>query len=79
MGVCAIFGCSNHTRNKEISFFRFPKDKEICKVWINHCKGKDFINLKNARICSVHFLPEDYERDLKHKLLSDLYKKSVAR
>ncbi|KAJ4428994.1 hypothetical protein ANN_25990 [Periplaneta americana] len=52
-------------------------DDSVCKQWIHACRRKDKINIKNATVCSVHFLPEDYERDLKAELLNIKPKKML--
>ena len=71
--IYAVYGCSNSHKNnveeKTISFYRFPKDPEMSKKWVNVCRRKDYINIKTARICSAHFKPDDYARSLKHELL----------
>lgn len=67
---CAVAPCKNTGRNNsEVIYHTFPKDKQIQNEWIARCKRKDKINVRNARVCSAHFLPEDYERDLKNELL----------
>ncbi|KAJ4444715.1 hypothetical protein ANN_06512 [Periplaneta americana] len=53
------------------------KDDSVCKQWIHACRRKDKINIKYATVCSVHFLPEDYERDLKAELLNIKPKKML--
>lgn len=50
-------------------FHRFPADKSLCQVWKSLCRRGDDFNISNARICSKHFAPEDYRRDLKQELL----------
>ena len=74
MVICAVYGCSNRCKSKvegkTISFYRFPKDPELIKKWTNACRRKDCFNVKNARICSIHFQPQDYARSLKHELLN---------
>ena len=73
MVICAVYGCSNSYKNnvegKTISFYRFSKDPEFSKKWVSACRRKDYFNIKNARICSIHFQPHDYARSLKYKLL----------
>ena len=73
MVICAVYGCSNSEKNnvegKTISFYRFPKDPEYSEKWANACRRKDYINIKYAKICSIHFQPHDYVRSLKHELL----------
>ena len=62
--ICAVYGCSNSYKNnveeKTIIFYRFPKAPEISKKWVNACRRKDYINVKNARICCAHFKLYDY-------------------
>lgn len=71
---CAVATCKSDNQSKTFSknvmFFRFPTEESLQKVWVNTCKRKDKINIKNARICSQHFSEECYERNLKHELLN---------
>lgn len=51
MTNCAVATCKNCTRltkGSNIKYFRFPKNKELCKVWIISCKRKDKINVENG-------------------------------
>lgn len=65
---CAVATCNNnwHTRvvpdsDRVIYFHRFPQNEEFRKIWVNRCKRADTnLNTKNARICSIHFTPDDY-------------------
>ncbi|KAJ8882919.1 hypothetical protein PR048_014758 [Dryococelus australis] len=41
------------------------------------CTRNYKINVNNAQVCSVHFAPEDYERDLKNELLGLLVRKKL--
>eukprot|EP00102_Acyrthosiphon_pisum_P018937 XP_016656147.1 PREDICTED: uncharacterized protein LOC100160969 isoform X2 [Acyrthosiphon pisum] len=67
--VCAVYGCTNKTTNKSVSFFRFPKKKKSAatdlqklqedqrNMWL---KSLHRVDLKNKqvdamRICSSHF------------------------
>ncbi|XP_046984197.1 uncharacterized protein LOC124554170 [Schistocerca americana] len=47
----------------------FPKDEHLRREWIARCRRPDLINVRTARVCSVHFRPEDYVRDLRNELL----------
>lgn len=72
MPCCAVAGCTNNSDNAKklkLSFHVFPKDKNLHKQWQHFCKRKDEFNTKTARICSEHFLENNYERDLKSELL----------
>lgn len=67
---CAVAQCSNlGTKTSGIMYHRFPKSDDLRRVWISRCKRSDKFNPDNARVCSVHFRTEDYERDLKNELL----------
>ena len=79
MVMCAVFNCNNNnnkklkaasSKAKQIHFYAFPKDPGVCTKWINKCCRADKFNYKNARICSIHFGQDDYERNLKQELLN---------
>nr|XP_047137173.1 52 kDa repressor of the inhibitor of the protein kinase-like [Hydra vulgaris] len=66
---CSAISCVNK-RGKNvgnnISFFRFPKDKNRCKLWVRNCRRQDLdtksceeLNL-NYTICSEHFDSSQY-------------------
>ena len=65
--VCAVASCPNPNG---ISYHIFPKWKDLQRLWLRACRRKDFVNLKTAAICSRHFKPEDFERDLRNELLN---------
>ncbi|XP_055850360.1 THAP domain-containing protein 1-like [Episyrphus balteatus] len=68
MGGCSVFGCNNSTRTKQTntSFHKFPKrNSKISKQWIVFCKRKDLINIQSARICSLHFVKDDFINNIK--------------
>ncbi|XP_047118879.1 cytochrome c oxidase assembly protein COX18, mitochondrial isoform X1 [Schistocerca piceifrons] len=43
--------------------------EHLQREWIVQCQRKDKVNVKTARVCSAHFRPEYYERDLRNELL----------
>lgn len=58
----------------EIIYHNFPKDntfvsKTIRQEWINRCKRAYKWNPATSHICSVHYIQNDYERDMKNELL----------
>ncbi|KAK4884762.1 hypothetical protein RN001_001033 [Aquatica leii] len=71
---CAIYSCKNDNQSKgfkkNVMFFRFPRDKNTCQKWIVACSRADKFNERYAHVCSVHFQPSDYKRDLKAELLN---------
>ncbi|XP_025155181.1 uncharacterized protein LOC112588705 [Harpegnathos saltator] len=59
MPSCCIKNCKSHTfytDKKNITFFRFPKEKVILEKWINACgKSEDNTKIISGRIRSLHF------------------------
>lgn len=51
-------------------FHKFPQNDDLRAIWVAKCCRQDKFNIKNARICSIHFTPNHYERDLKSELLN---------
>ncbi|KAL1488469.1 hypothetical protein ABEB36_014940 [Hypothenemus hampei] len=73
MPGCAVSICKNYNRNTKgtgIQYFRFPKNEQLNNKWIQACRRKETINLKNACICSEHFDETCLEIPLKHRLLN---------
>ncbi|GBN71779.1 hypothetical protein AVEN_147050-1 [Araneus ventricosus] len=67
---CALPLCRNDSRKSNgESFHPFPKDENLCKQWLFNCKRLDHVNTKYARVCSDHFHSDDYEDDMRNKLL----------
>lgn len=60
-------------------YFTFPKEKTYSDLWINACGRGDEINIKNAVICSIHFQKQDYNDDLKARLLGIESPKNVRK
>jgi len=68
MANCGAYGCTNRSGGqKNISFHRLPaenRDKWLRRRWLLNIKREGEIP-KNLYICSQHFEPECFERDLK--------------
>ena len=62
-------GCSNDSRSvsKEhgISFHRLPTQNSLLQKWLAKISRVDFVVTKDTRLCSDHFEPDCFERDLK--------------
>nr|XP_058953736.1 THAP domain-containing protein 3-like [Pocillopora verrucosa] len=70
MVYCAVFGCNNDSRyTTGISYHCFPSDKALRSQWLAKISQADLVVLKNSRLCSEHFTPDCYERDLKAEIL----------
>ncbi|XP_046674979.1 uncharacterized protein LOC124363760 [Homalodisca vitripennis] len=73
MPCCAYSGCTNHTdfgKTLGISFHRFPRNPQAAELWASACGRTEVFSVLTARVCSEHFLDEDYERDLKSELMN---------
>ena len=52
----SVPGCfNNDKRNRGISFYKFPKDKKLKKIWLQQISRKDFKLTNGHRVCSQHF------------------------
>ena len=61
--------CSEKSKSN-IILHAFPKDKEMQMKWTQACRRADPFKIEHSRVCSLHFLPEAYERDLQNELLN---------
>lgn len=69
MVYCAAFGCNNDSRyNTSVSYHCFPSDKALQDEWLARISRADLVVTKHSRLCSLHFTPDDYERDLRAEL-----------
>ena len=68
--ACSAFGCSNRskkrslepgTRENDVTFHAFPKDKVLSNRWAAALRRKNFTPTRTTYICSNHFLETDYE------------------
>ena len=54
--TCCVPGCYNNSkRNKELSFYRIPKDELQRKIWLHKISRKNFVPTDGHRVCSSHF------------------------
>ncbi|XP_053665663.1 rho GTPase-activating protein gacZ-like [Anopheles marshallii] len=70
---CLVLGCRNRQLLNQAntrSYFRFPRDADLCKKWVDFCNrpelykkydenGPEYL-YKSSRICSDHFQPTDF-------------------
>ncbi|XP_061179525.1 52 kDa repressor of the inhibitor of the protein kinase-like [Saccostrea echinata] len=63
MPYCAVYNCSSSSKvDKNVSFFRFPKDAGLQKAWVHYCRRRDLKLTKYSKICEKHFTPDQYSR-----------------
>ena len=54
--TCCVPQCYNNSkRDKDLSFYVIPKDKELRKIWLSMISRKNFIPTTAHRVCSAHF------------------------
>lgn len=63
--MCSVNGCRSYIEKYKkdhlVQFHSFPKDKTLCDKWVRFCGPKSKpININVARICSKHFLENQY-------------------
>ncbi|XP_035990436.1 THAP domain-containing protein 6-like [Fundulus heteroclitus] len=63
---CAAFFCLNRrtidVRAREITFHKFPKDKDMRKKWEVSTRREGFTASNTSVLCSEHFKEEDFDR-----------------
>ncbi|XP_053598927.1 uncharacterized protein LOC103572158 isoform X2 [Microplitis demolitor] len=78
MPQCAVATCRNshrRTRGRRIRYHRFPQIPEVRARWVRACgraplsNGEIPFNIQTARICSLHFTNDSYEKDMEHLVL----------
>lgn len=73
MPRCFVTNCGNYyskTKSTDVIYHVFPNCKKLAAQWMALC-GKESQGQapKYARVCSNHFSPDCYQRDLQHELL----------
>lgn len=84
MPSCLAFGCANRTGRDDKSYFKIPdpkKDPLLCSRWLHNIGNskwtvKNFEASKDRVVCSNHFHPDCFKRDLKFELMPQ-YGRSV--
>jgi hypothetical protein len=59
------------------NFYRFPKDCERRKIWIQKVRRENWTPKKNTVLCSKHFLDEEFEPRCEHRQRRDLKRTAV--
>ena len=51
-----------HEEKKKVAFHKFPEDQKLKKKWMENMWLENFVVKPHTRLCSEHFLPEDYKQ-----------------
>ena len=83
MVYCSAVGCSNDCRfvskGQGVSFHRFPTSLSLkIKEWLANISRVGLAVTKDIRLCSVHFEPDCFERDLRAELLGSKGKRKLG-
>ncbi|XP_060782071.1 zinc finger protein 43-like isoform X2 [Neoarius graeffei] len=71
MVYCAAYGCNNSNEKcPGVSFFAFPKDPKLRKVWAHYCRRKNFVPTVSHKLCSDHFTEDSF--NINPQVLSDI-------
>ncbi|KAG8175476.1 hypothetical protein JTE90_004168 [Oedothorax gibbosus] len=58
---CVPYCKGNYPTGPKVSIYRFPKDPDTAKKWIQAIQRKNFIPNKASRVCELHFKDPDFE------------------
>ena len=68
---CLVPGCKSKSQaGHEGISVHLPKNQAQAKKWVLACKRDDPVNMNNSGVCSLHFKPDDFARDLRYELLN---------
>ena len=66
-------GCNNDSRyvgiKQGVSYHKIPTDGKLLKEWLAKLSRLVLVVTSDSRVCSLHFEPECFERDLEAELL----------
>lgn len=76
LGYCAVPNCTGGKSDSQ-PLFRFPLDKERCKIWLEKCQRQDLIDkpiehlFRYERLCGKHFQPSALDSEAQGVVLKD--------
>lgn len=66
MPHCCVPGCRSHSRLRVpgVTFHKFPIEEKQRRMWADvvRCDRQKWEPGRNSRVCSKHFLPQDFDR-----------------
>ena len=66
---CAVKSCKNPS---DKDYFSFPSNPDVRKIWIKKCdRDETYFNANKRKVCAIHFAEDDFEIDMKSRLLYD--------
>lgn len=71
VSTCSVLSCAS-PRGKDIMYHAFPNNPSMVPIWIKACCGGQDLPMepgRSPRVCSRHFAPDAFQRDLRNELL----------
>lgn len=75
--ICENYHWKSKKLGLDVMFHVFPRNTVYRKKWITFCNFKPGVDESKFQVCSDHFTEDDYEEDLKARLLSNLIKRKL--
>jgi len=71
-GTCMVSSCKNSSGggNQAVKYFSIPTDLRRRQEWIERCSLKNKFVPKKGKVCSDHFVKDDFEDWLKAELMN---------
>ncbi|XP_043190897.1 uncharacterized protein LOC122364520 isoform X1 [Amphibalanus amphitrite] len=66
---CLVPGCKSQAGHQGIRIHTATSEEQAGQ-WLAVCNRGGQVNVKNSGVCSLHFRPDDYDRDIKFELLN---------
>ena len=60
MTFCAAYGCRNRTVKGRVRLYRFPKEKNRRRLWVDRLGRKAFVPTNHSRLCQDHFTNDQF-------------------
>ncbi|XP_054638682.1 THAP domain-containing protein 3-like [Dunckerocampus dactyliophorus] len=73
---CSAINCTNRqSKRPDLSFFKFPRNKDRCQQWVESTRRTDLLSRttfyisRNCRLCAEHFTEDQFSnRQVKNRL-----------
>ncbi|KAI5639994.1 THAP domain-containing protein [Phthorimaea operculella] len=79
VNYCCVYGCGRNSKAQNLRFYSLPNEKHRQIAWLKAAgrediiekltiSGSDCLKRNSKRICSRHFLPDDFRKDRTRQL-----------
>ena len=77
---CLAVGCNNTYKNTngQVSFYKLPENERLRRLWLAKIKREGKLpKAENCFVCSDHFTPDDFTRDLQVRIIFSAFLKNM--